>query len=431
MKFLHGRPGEGSKLAHNVHGGMVIFVELFENRIRMKKYFLNIAMIVVTGLAMGSCSHEHDELAHEHDHDGHEQHDEHCHDGEEEHDGEKHEGAHHEGEIELSVESAKRFGVTVEELKFKPFSEVIRVSGQIVPAAGDQGVVSATASGIFTLNSGLTVGSRVSAGQTIGTISAKGLQGGDANQAARVELESARGEVARMKPLLEDGIVSQKEFNAAEARVRAAEAAYSGSSSGGAAVARVGGVITELTAHTGQFVNTGEPVAVISQNVRMTLRADVPEKYYAFLPKITSANFRPDYSSETIQLSSLGGQLVSPATASGAKGGYIPVYFSFDNRGGIAPGAFAEVYLIGANRGEVLTVPLSAIVEIQGNYYVYTQVHEDAYAKHLVSLGGNDGVSVEIVSGLTAGERVVTSGARVVQMAESSNVTPPGHSHNH
>ena len=387
----------------------------------MSKYFLRIAVYATIGIVTASCSHHDDEHDHDHDHDGQEMHDEHEHDHDHDHD----------DEIKLSAEAAKRFGVTVEELKLRPFNEIIVVSGQIVPAAGDQGAISATASGIFTLSPGITVGCKVSAGQTIGTISSKGLQGGDANQAARVELEAARRELERMKPLLNDGIVSQKDYNETEARVRAAEAAYSGQQSGGVATARVSGVITELTVHSGQFVNTGELVAIVSQNTRMTLRADLPEKYYSFLPKITTANFRPDYAETIFELNNLGGKLLSTPSANGSQGGYIPVYFSFDNRGGIAPGAFAEIYLIGSSRGEVPAVPTEAIVEIEGNHYVYTRVHDDAYTKHLVETGGSDGIYVEITSGLSAGDKVVTSGARIIQMAEVSNIAPPGHSHNH
>ncbi len=368
------------------------------------------------------CKHEHND-GHDHE-DEVEELDEHDH----EHD---HEGHKVGDEITLDPEAAGRFGVKVQTVTPGEFTEVIKVAGQIVPSSGDRGVVSATTSGIFTLRQGLTVGSQVGPGTSIGHISGKEISGGDRNVAARIEIESAKRELDRMTPLYKEGIVSQKDYNEAEARLRSAEAAYSRSAESGAAVSRVGGVITELAVANGEYVEAGQLLAVVSQNTRMTLRADLPQKYFSFLPHITGANFRPDYMDYALKLTDMGGQKVAQPSSAGAQSGYIPVYFSFDNKAGVVPGAFAEVYLLGNRRAQVLTVPLTSIVEIQGNKYVYTKVHDDAYMKNLITTGGNDGVNVEILSGLTPGAAVVTEGARVISMAETSNVAPPGHSHNH
>lgn len=384
------------------------------------KILYRLTLAVAVTFAMTGCGHDH---ADEHDHD-----DEH------DHEAELHEDNHghkHGDEITLNPDAAKRFGVKVETIAPGEFVEVVKVSGQIMPSSGDRGVVSATTSGIFTLRPGLTVGSQVSPGASIGHISAEGITGGDPNVVARMEVESARRELERIMPLYKEGIVSQKDYYDAEARVRNAEAAYSAPAESGAATSRVGGIITELAVSNGEYVEAGQLLAVVSQNTRMTLRADMPQRYYTFLPHITGANFRPDYLDYALKLSDMGGQKVSGPSSAGATGGYIPVYFSFDNKAGVVPGAYAEVFLIGNRKAEALTVPLTAIVENQGNKYVYTRVHDNAYMKHLVTTGGDDGINVEILSGLTPGDQVVTEGARVVSMAETSSVAPPGHSHNH
>lgn len=392
-----------------------------------RQYLTRIAATAIISIAITACGHDHSDHEHEHEHeDGIE-----AADHEDNHEAHEHEGHKHGDEITLSPEAARRFGVKTDTLQPGNFSEVITVSGQIMPASSDLGAVSASTSGIFTLSKGVTVGSMISPGTAIGHISAKGISGGDPNVAAKVEIEAARRELDRLTPLLKDGIVSQKDYNAAQARLKAAEAAYSAPAASGTAVANVGGVITEIAVRNGEYVEAGQLIAVVSRNTRVTLRADVPEKYFNFLPHITSANFRPDYLDTTLQLSSLGGRLVSAPTGSTAVSGYIPVYFSFDNRGDIVPGAFAEVYLQGNERREVLTVPVTSLVEVQGNKYVFTREHEDAYLKHLVSVGATDGTRVEILSGLHPGQVVVTEGARVISMAETSNVAPPGHSHNH
>ena len=102
-----------------------------------------------------------------------------------------------------------------------------------------------------------------------------------------------------------------------------------------------------------------------------------------------------------------------------------------NDNGGIANGAFAEVYLIGASRQDVITVPVAAVTEQQGNHYVYVKLDHECYERRLVKLGGNDGRNVEIISGINGGDNVVVGGATVVKLAESSGAVPEGHSHNH
>lgn len=391
--------------------------------------FNRYSIIIAIGLAVTGCSSGEHDLHGEHDE--HEHSEGHVH-GEHDEDAHEHDnGSGHGDEITLSEASAKRFGVGVEKLSPGTFNEIITVSGQIVPAQADQSIVSATTSGIVTLGRGVNVGERVAAGTNLGSISSKGISGGDPNEAQRIVIEAAKRELDRVTPLHKEDIVSDKEYNEIVERYNQARAGYSPAAAGGAIVSRSAGVITRLMVKSGEYVAVGQPIAVIAGNSRLTLRADVPEKYYNFLPTVVSANFRPDYSTSSLSLAQMGGRLISSPASSMAENGYIPVYFSFDSNGQTVPGAFAEIYLIGAAKHGAMTVPIDAVVELQGNHYVYTREHPDAYAKHLVTLGNNDGQRVEIVNGLKAGDMVVTKGAQVIRMAEVSNIAPPGHSHNH
>ena len=51
--------------------------------------------------------------------------------------------------------------------------------------------------------------------------------------------------------------------------------------------------------------------------------------------------------------------------------------------------------------------------------------------KREVKIGQTDGVRTEILSGLKAGECIVTEGAYQVKLAASSSAIPEGHNHNH
>ena len=121
----------------------------------------------------------------------------------------------------------------------------------------------------------------------------------------------------------------------------------------------------------------------------------------------------------------------TPSTATAQQSGYIPVHFSFDNNGSAVPGAFVEVYLIGSTKPNTIVLPLEGITEQQGKHYVYVKLDDECYEKRLVTLGNSNGSEVEITSGLSRKDEVVTKGAVIVKLAESSGTVPEGHSHNH
>lgn len=418
----------------------------------MKKYLIYALSIVFTIFIVPSCGStpeqdglrcNHNHGAEGHSHEGH-SHEGHNHSESETHEGHDHEGHNHgeaeghseeshEGEeITLHKHLAEEFGVKAEKIVPGEFAQVVKVSGQIESATTSRAVVSATASGIVHFAGNITEGKKVSAGSLIANISAKGISGGDSNAAAAATLDAAKRELDRVTPLHKDGIVSTKDYNAARQAYEQAKAAYSGTPTGGSATSSTAGVITSLLVRQGEYVSVGQPIAIVSGNNSLTLRGDLPEKYYSFLPTVSDANFRAAYTDEVVALKDLNGKLLSSGGAVGDNSrGYLPVYFSFENNGKVVPGSYAEVYLIGAKRHDVLTVPLSAVSEQQGQHFVYVRLDEDCYKKCPVTLGGNDGQKVEIISGIHSGDAVVTKGMTFVKLAETSGAVPEGHSHSH
>ena len=160
------------------------------------------------------------------------------------------------------------------------------------------------------------------------------------------------------------------------------------------------------------------------------LRAEVSEKYYPYLSSIRSANFRTPYDDVTYRLEELHGRLLSTGKSSDANAFYIPVTFEFDKKGAIIPGSFVEIYLLTTPIEGVISVPASALIEEQGIYSVFVKEHEEAYRKVPVTLGADNGKEVQILSGLNAGDEVVTEGAYQIKLASASNAIP-AHTHNH
>jgi multidrug efflux pump subunit AcrA (membrane-fusion protein) len=177
-------------------------------------------------------------------------------------------------------------------------------------------------------------------------------------------------------------------------------------------------------------VSVGQPLAVVSSNDRLYLAADVSERYAARIPGICDANFRLQYGDRVYSASGLGGRLVSYGRNTGEASPFIPVTFVLNRTEDIIPGSYAEIWLMGEERDNVISLPVSALTEEQGVYFVYVRLDEDCYRKQPVTVGATDGLRAEILSGLEGGEMVVVEGAIHVRLASASNAIP-AHTHNH
>lgn len=422
------------------------------------RYILTSVLSVATIILLSGCSggdnhnhsheghsHSHEEHAregheHEHDHGAHEGCD---HDHGDSHAGDEHNhgheasaGGHSDDVIIFTAAQAKEAGVTTEKVVKGDYCDVIKAGGQVLSAQGDERTIAATASGIVNYaNKSLTDGSSVSAGQALYTISSKGIVDGDGYAAAKAAYDVAKKNYDRAASLVKDKIISQREFDAAKGELEQAEAALntvSGRSAltGVSVTSPISGYLISRLVKPGEYVSVGQPIATVSQNRRLQLRAEVSERYFDRLSGIVSANFILPYRpNDLMKLSDLNGTMLSFGKASATGGHYLPVIFEFDNTGNIIPGSYAEIYLLGAKRSGVISVPKSAIAEEQGLYFVYLHTDGEHYKKREVKLGANNGERVEILSGLHEGEKVVVTGTIQVKQAGNASAIPHGHSH--
>ena len=365
---------------------------------RIRNIYKGLTLLAL-GITIASCGH-HEGDGHNHSADSPEK---------EKIQAEENEDGHSdEGLIILNHEQLEQLGIKAEEVSPGSFSEVIKVSGEITARPGAEGIVAARQGGIVKLASGIAEGVSVNAGRTVATVTARGMAGGDPNEAARIAYAAAKREVDRMTPLHNEGIITTRDYNAALQQME------------------------QTRATLGQYDEAGQAIATISSNRALVLRADLPENSARMLAGISGARFRPSYSDEVIDITAEGGSLMAQPTAASARGGYIPVYFTIpDNAGSLIGGSYCEVYLMGNTREGVISVPEGAVSEQQGEYFVYTEHLPGHYEKQPVKIGMTDGRRREILSGLSAGDKVVTEGMTFVRLAETSGVVPEGHSHSH
>lgn len=392
---------------------------------RITNYVLSVTFVVAItacgGPSQGDAAHEHTD---DHEH--------------------TEEGAYHEGkeaneahadEITLSPTQARAAGVKVETAQPGTFHGVIHTSGKVMAASCDETTVVATISGRVSYSNHVSEGLKVAAGTSLFSITSAGMQiaDGDPVQRARIDYERAERDYTRAKTLIKDRIITEKDLAVAKAEYEAARLTYTSvqktRSAGGVVVtAPRGGYVKQCLVNGGDYVEAGQPLAIITQNKHLYLRAEIPEREFNELRKIRCAKFRTSYSDRLYDISDMGGHIQSYGRSAEVNNSYIPVIFEFNNTGDVVQGSYAEIYLITQDRHNVLTLPLTALTEEQGVHYVYIQIDRDGYRKQEVTLGESDGERVEIMSGVRKGDKVVTKGAVQVKLASAANAIP---AHNH
>lgn len=381
------------------------------------KIYLIVAMSAIIITTSYSCSYQHKEGDDDKKHDNAES------------------QSQHDGSITVSEEDASKFGIEIRPAEARPFNEVIRVSGLIISNSNDQATISAPTSGILTLGKNITIGQPIRSGASIGQISAKGMSGGDSNQAAKVAVATAKKELERLEPLMKEGIVTKREYNAASAAYQSALASYSPSAASGVVRSSIDGVIQQLLVRSGDYVEAGTPIAIAGKNSSLVLQADLPEKYRDKLTSIITANIRTPYSENWINIDSLNGKrsALSPNDQASvpSQTGYLPVSFTIDNDGSLSSGSFVDVSLICRSEETAYSVPNEAISEQQGNYFIYIKTGSHSYEKRKVIPGLSNGIETEVKSGIHEGENIVVKGATIVRLSEQGGNIPQGHSHNH
>ena len=318
--------------------------------------------------------------------------------------------------------------------------KLISSVAQILPTPGAQTEIIAKASGIVSLNKKNVVeGQAVSEGEYLFSIESGGMLENSINQYVTSVLndyEKAKKDYEREKSLAEDKIVSETELLQAKNIYEKALANYEQvkanfSEDRQIVRAPIDGYVKQISVQNGQYVSAGQPMATVSQNQRLLIQAELSSRYYPYLKDITEVNIREMNAPRAYSLEELHGRLVSYGQSTSSNNPLIPVIFEIDNVLDAIPGTFVNLYIKTSGNTSRLSVPNTAIVEEMGNYFVFVQLTPELFDKRPVLVGSSDGIRTEVISGLQAGERIVSQGAQIIKLSQGAGVLDPhaGHAH--
>ena len=95
----------------------------------------------------------------------------------------------------------------------------------------------------------------------------------------------------------------------------------------------------------------------------------------------------------------------------------------------LKPGMFANLTIELNHNGAAVAVPPGAVLDNQGQRFIFVRLDEHHFQPRLVSTGASDGGWVEITQGLDVGEEVVTNGNFQLKSKLFEAVLEAGHVH--
>ncbi len=265
---------------------------------------------------------------------------------------------------------------------------------------------------------------------------------------AQAALERSRLDVARYRPLVDEGAVSQQEFDNAVQRELADRASVEAAQAAAERArieleftevrAPIAGVVGEAERQLGDFVGPADakPLTTLSQLDPIQVEFPVSEQEYlryasAFQEAMLERKFR-DGALELILADGStyphrgtgfpAGRQVDPRTGTIAVKGVFPNPEQL-----LRPGQYARIRVTtGSLRGAVV-LPLRAIQDLQGLGQVAVVRDDDTVDVRTVQLGPVWGTLRVVTQGVAAGERVIVEGFQKVRpgMTVEAKPAPP------
>ncbi len=328
----------------------------------------------------------------------------------------------------------------------------LRVAAETLPRTGGEAAVIAPLAGRLVVEKVLAVGTAVEKGAELCAIvppagAAADLPGLQlAESEALVTLEQARRDQTRAERLLAAGAVptrrveeartaeamAQTRLQAARARLAQYEAtrAADGTETGVKRFlvrAPISGTITESAAISGAGAEVGKVLFRIVDINTLHVSGVVAESDYPKLRQLSGAEIEMPGSGALRAAGKLigVGHVVDAATRT------VPVVYEIDNRDhflAVNQTVFLRLLLTAADRKPA--IPEAAIIDDAGRPVVFVQRSGETFLRRPVKTGVRSGGFVQILSGVEAGDRVVTRGAYLIRLSTMSSAVP-AHGHVH
>lgn len=335
--------------------------------------------------------------------------------------------------VTLTEAQVTNAGIAYGTVELRREAGVLEATAQIEPAADRVAKIGSRVPGRV-VEVRTAIGDRVTAGQTVVVLDSPDVGQAKADYLSALATSTlARETATRERQLFVRRVSAEREWREAEAEATRAEAALQAAENrlhalgledselaalrterhySSTMVVRtpLSGVVAERNAASGEMVEPMNPLLTVMDLRQVWTVVDVYEQNIRQVSvgqdvEVTTAA----YPGETFRgrVASIGA-LIEPQSRS------TKVRVVLPNPGErLKPGMFATVFIKGAvpSTAERLFVPVAAVQRDGERTIAFVLLRDRTFAARAIRVGGQAGEWVEVLDGLTAGERVVTTGA--------------------
>ena len=315
-------------------------------------------------------------------------------------------------QLRISTEKVQKLGVRTETVRLRSLDRIVRAVGRIEPDEGRQYAIAPKFEGYVERLQVNVTGQMVGKGQVLFEAYSPELVSAQreyvlATQAAE-SLRPAGSETrggSDMQQLAAASLTRLKNWDISDEQLKAL------ASSGDARRtlsfrSPVAGVVTEKKAVQGMRFMLGETLYQVADLSTVWVIAEVFEQDIGLVQTGAPARIKVNAYPEQVFEGTI--RYIYPTLKAETRS--IPVRVELSNPGMLLkPGMFAQVELAVAARGQVLTVPVSAVIDSGTRQIVLVQLAEGRFAPREVRLGARSDDQVEVRDGVRAGEQVVVA----------------------
>lgn len=225
---------------------------------------------------------------------------------------------------------------------------------------------------------------------------------------ASVALSDARTNLGRMQALYSTGDVSAQAYEQSQSAVKSAQLQYDSAKLNydnqvkySTVKAPIGGLVESFDIEVHDNISPSTTVCVISGHGAKTVSFSVTERIMSQL-----------HLGDTLKIEKAGteyqGRITEISSMIDASTGLFKVKAVVENGDALATGASVKLYVTSDRADDVLTLPVDVIYYDGGDSYVYTY-DQGTVHKVAVEVGIYDSEKIEIISGVTAEDQVITT----------------------
>ena len=222
---------------------------------------------------------------------------------------------------------------------------------------------------------------------------------------AKSTFENAEKTFNKMKYLFEEKAISETQFDQAESAYEVSRANFAAAREMVEITSPISGTLVELNVLVGDIPPAGKVAARVARTDTLRMSFGVPaglaEKFSVGMTgELHLAMADSNYTCIVTRVASA----ADPQTRTFTVEVSVP---NLDQR--LQPGAFAKAKFVIENSEAALRVPQSSLLSQEGVYSLFVVKNDTAYAR-TVTLGLKNETTIEILSGLEAGDEVVYLG---------------------